>query len=198
MPKRNSGTTEPIVGTIVADGAIAGAGSGGEHSVSDELAAAGFTIIEPGAVGGGAGGDSGRGNDTAEQPARRRGRKPGSRNASGKTPPLDINGVEAILFSAHSILASIVKTPEIALEQVEARQMAEAIANVSRHYDIAATQKTLDWANLIMAAGMIYGTRLYAIRAKRVANKPAKPATNGATHIAGVGDVILTGEVPVQ
>lgn len=198
MPKRNSGTSEPVGGTVGADGAVAGTGGSGQHSVADELAAAGFTIIEPAALGDGAGSNSGSGNDTAEQPAKRRGRKPGSRNANGKTQALDINGVEAILFSAHTILATIVKTPEIALDQIEARQMAEAIGNVSRHYDIAATQKTLDWANLIMAAGMIYGTRLYAIRAKRVANKPASPKPNGSTHIPGVGDVILSGEVPLQ
>jgi len=65
------------------------------------------------------------------------------------------------------MLAAITKTQELAIDPAEANQLATAMSNVSRHYDIAATQKSMDWANLLMCVGMVYGTRIYAIRAKR-------------------------------
>lgn len=70
------------------------------------------------------------------------------------------------------MLAAITKTQELAIDQTEANMLATGIANVSRHYDFAATQKSIDWANLLMVAGTIYGTRIYALRAKR----PPRPA----------------------
>jgi len=80
------------------------------------------------------------------------------------------------------MLAAITKTQELAIDQTEANMLATGIANVSRHYDFAATQKSIDWANLLMVAGTIYGTRIYAIRAKRPPRptKPNNPAP-GAT-----------------
>lgn len=94
------------------------------------------------------------------------------------------------------MLAVITKTQELALDQTEAHELAEGIANVSRHYDIETSQKALDWTRLMMVLGMVYGTRLYAIRAKRAAApRPAQPqrpqAQPAEVIIPGVGPGIF-------
>lgn len=86
-----------------------------------------------------------------------------------------------ILLSTHAMLAGMTRTPEFALDQKEAKSVAEALANVSRHYDVSVSAKALDWTNLIMALGMVYGTRVFAIRNRRMNEraeraKPVGPA----------------------
>lgn len=88
------------------------------------------------------------------------------------------------------MLAGITRTSEFALDKAEAKQLAEGISNVSRHYDIAATQKSMDWTNLLMLLGMIYGTRIYAVRARRAAAKkdtPRQASSADNVIIPGVG-----------
>ncbi len=143
----------------------------------------GLIIIDPASVGSG-GSDNGSSTDTTGEPVKRRGPKLGStRSTSKKGAALDINGVEAILFSAHTILAAISKTPEMALDQSEAKELAKGIANVSRHYDVSTTQKTMDIANLVMVAGMIYGSRIMAIRNRKKTERPAR-AANAPSPVA--------------
>lgn len=94
---------------------------------------------------------------------------------------MDVKGVEALLFSTHQILATVAGVQELRLDNTEAKELAEAISNVSRHYDVAYTEKAVGWSRLFMALGMVYGTRLYAIRERRRAdratpvNQPAAP-----------------------
>lgn len=65
------------------------------------------------------------------------------------------------------MLAVLTKTQELAIDKTEAETLATGVANVARHYDIGgASQKTLDWFNLIQALALVYGTRLYAVRGK--------------------------------
>jgi hypothetical protein len=46
----------------------------------------------------------------------------------------------------------------------------------------------MDWANLLMCVGMIYGTRIYAIREKRKTVRAAAPRhPSGGVSIPGVG-----------
>lgn len=159
------GGTENEIGNTVVNPA--------DNAIRDD---AGAIIIDPAAVtepGSGSTSD----NSTGDAP-KRRGRKPGSRNSAKAAGSLDVNGVEAILFSTHQLLASLAQTPEMAIDKMEANTLAIGIANVARHYDMGATQKSLDWANLISVVGMVYGTRIYAIRA-RVAQEKAKNAGNG-------------------
>jgi hypothetical protein len=113
----------------------------------------------------------------------------------------------------HNMLASVVQIPEIALDEKEATQLADGINKVAAHYDMSATQKQVDWANLIMLCGAIYGTRFFAYRMRRstepkqeeILVRPppvspnAQPRPNGAAasrrvNIPGVGAV----EVPNQ
>lgn len=117
-------------------------------------------------------GDVGTGSDagTGDQP-KRRGRKPGSAaRKTGKT--LDLNGVEGLLLSIHAGVAAITKIPEANLDKAEARSLAEGMNNVARHYDIGASQKAMDWANLVGICAMVYGSRMFAYRARMAAQKP--------------------------
>lgn len=106
------------------------------------------------------------------------------------------------------MLAGITRVSELEMDKEEAKKLADAAAKVARHYDLAATAKQLDWTNLIMTAGAIYGTRLMAIRLRRMAERSSAPAPETPspapqqrssgntvmTHIPGVGNV----EVPIN
>lgn len=70
----------------------------------------------------------------------------------------------------HGLLAGMTKIPEWDISEFEAKELAKAVADVGRHYPAFQTsEKANDWLNLIMCAGMIYGTRVFAtIRIKRM------------------------------
>jgi hypothetical protein len=93
-------------------------------------------------------------------------RKPRSPNKpkEGKVSQVDIGGIEALLFSVHTMLASSTQVPELLLAPEEAHQIATALANVQRHYAIEASAKAVDWANLMMVVGAVYGTRFVSYR----------------------------------
>lgn len=144
-------------------------------------------VIEPATVASGIDGSNtdGGGNAAGEPVRKRRGRKPGSTNAK-KSAPLDINGLEFLLLSTHTMMAAMMKTPELELDKEEAHQLAQASANVARHYDISATEKTIDWIALFMALGTVYGPRMVTIGLSRK-KKPDAAKANGA-----VSDMPLT------
>lgn len=74
------------------------------------------------------------------------------------------------------MIAAIVQSPDIAIDDDEAEKLAKAIANVTRHYDVPQmAQTTIDWIMLIQAGGAIYGPRLIAWRMER-ASQRVKPA----------------------
>lgn len=105
------------------------------------------------------------GTDTG---TRRRGRPRGSanRNTSSTTKvPKNLEGIESLLLSVHAMGAMILSTPELALEQSEAKSLANAISQVSSFYSYGIiSPKTMAWINLAMVTGGLYGTRIVAIR----------------------------------
>lgn len=153
-------------------------GTDGGNSDLGSLAP-GAIFIDPASVGQNSGSDGGGSGDIASEPRKRRGRKPGSRNTKS-APSLDISGLEKILLSAHTMLAAVT-SPVMVIDGEEAKLMATGISNVARHYDVSATEKTLDWANLFMALGAVYGPRIMTMDWKRkpkaAAEKPTQ--TNG-------------------
>ena len=80
------------------------------------------------------------------------------------------------MFSGHMMLASLVKAQEFALDDGEAKALALATINVSRHYGTTISAKSMDWANLIMVVGTVYGTRLMTIKMRRNAERQARRA----------------------
>ena len=157
---------------------VEGTGSGTVEQTTDDSAVTGRTIfVDPDSAAGGNsgnGGSSGTASDGGGK--RKRGRPKGSGNARKTAQASNtINGLENILFNMHFMLAGITRVSELAIDNSEATMLAGAINNVARHYDMGATQKQLDWTNLFMAVGMIYGTRFVAIRAKRK-EEPIQPS----------------------
>lgn len=73
------------------------------------------------------------------------------------------------------MLAMITKTQEFMLSAEESLTLAQSLANVSRHYDVEIAAKTLDWTNLIMVAGTMYGSRLAAMRYRKQAERMQRP-----------------------
>ena len=74
------------------------------------------------------------------------------------------------------MLAVLTKVPELMLAKDDAKQLAVGICNVSRHYNVQAAQKTIDWTNLMMVAGTIYGAKLMLARQRIQQQKAAKQA----------------------
>lgn len=58
--------------------------------------------------------------------------------------------------------AAFLSMPGLMLTEDESKNLAKAVAKVQAHYDIAASAKTLAWANLVFVAGGIYGPRVVA------------------------------------
>ena len=153
----------------IADAIGNGGGEGADISASanGSIFPSGAILIDPSAIGEDSGSNaSGSGNATGEPVRKRRGRKPGSVNKKSNA-PLDVNGLEAILLSAHAMLAGLTQTEAMKIDQEESHQLAVGISNVARHYDVGATEKTLDWCNLFMALGVVYGPRLMLMRINR-------------------------------
>lgn len=97
---------------------------------------------------------------------RKRGRKAGSGN-SAKAGPINLNGLEAILVSMHTMMAAATSSPELVLDKDEASAITAAIAGVAEQYPMTIDPKALAWANLVMAATMVYGPRVYLIRERK-------------------------------
>ena len=64
-------------------------------------------------------------------------------------------------------MARLTECPEIAITPDDGKAFLSAVQNVARHYPITATQKTLDWAALIITTGLIYTPRVIAIQQRR-------------------------------
>lgn len=120
------------------------------------------------------------------QPAKRRGRPPGSKNkssgsgsngnAKGKISSPVNTGIEKTLVSLHMIAATLSGIPELALEDQEAAAIAEGIANVNEHYNIPGIDEGP--AAIVMLAGTllaIYGKRWLILRNQKT---PSKNSSN--------------------
>jgi len=168
--------------------------AGGENSAPGNPGS-GPIFFDPSSVGGPGGGTgAGTGTDVPADGKRKRGRPRGSgtgqrerapeasASVNEAKAPLSIDGVSAILLSVHTMAASFFAVPELDIEKSEANNLANAIKSVADHYDVKASEKSLAWANLVSVTAMVYGTRMFAYRARksmeRADTKTEKPPAN--------------------
>lgn len=78
----------------------------------------------------------------------------------------------------HALLSATLKVPELSLDPKEGQALAVAFANLQRFYPVHVTEKALAWANVMSAVGMVYGTRIAAIGARKAAEKRNAPSSN--------------------
>ena len=69
---------------------------------------------------------------------------------------------------------TVLKSPELVLEKGEADALANAIAEVEKHYSISLSPETRAWLGLATTAAMIYGPRAYLIAKRRRQEGPQK------------------------
>ena len=96
------------------------------------------------------------------------------RRATAETPaPLSVEGIEGLLLTTHVLLAGMTQTPELKLDEDEAKAYAKAVANVARHYpSFPITQELQDWLALGLVVVRVYSTRAIAIGIRKKRGKP--------------------------
>lgn len=103
------------------------------------------------------------------------GSKPGSiRNAAKTTQKTAAVSVDALAFIVNMVggfVAAKTKQELLALEPEESRTIAEAAANVAKHYNVPVNEKTAAWIGLVTAVGTIYGSKIAAIKLAKAINK---------------------------
>lgn len=156
----------------------AGTSGGNKRGTGNAGSGSGPTIVDPVDVGGTATGgpdsDTGTGNRSRGRP-----RGTASSGASQKEKPnaFRLAGMESTLLSIHTMLAAMTQVPEMMIDPAEAKSLVTCAENVARHYAVGGmTEKTVDWLNLFMALGAVYGTRIVAVNARSKSNK-AKDVT---------------------
>jgi hypothetical protein len=92
----------------------------------------------------------------------------GSRKADSAA---SVESLARVLAVLHVGIATATKTPEMVLDDSEASLLANATANVLEQFDIRPDPKIEAIIGLIMAAGSIYGPRMYLISERKKADK---------------------------
>lgn len=142
------------------DGGNTPPASGNDGGASPSIG--GLPVTDPGRN------DDSPANATGSDGPRKRGRKPGTKNSTQKAAnPVTVTGLEKVLYAIHATAASALKAPELELDQTEARNLAEAVAEVQRHYNAVIDPKMMAWIGLFGVAGTIYGPRVAAMRIRK-------------------------------
>jgi len=99
-----------------------------------------------------------------------------------------LDSLTNMLVIVHAGVASMTKIKEFEIERTEARVLAEATANVLVEFDITPDPKVQAIVGLVMAAGSVYGPRLYLHR-ERMKEERRK---SKSAHIVGMNGEIIS------
>lgn len=111
---------------------------------------------------------------------RKRGRKSGSGSGSKSRSQIQGDIKETAQFLAqglllfHTSMAAMTSTPELILEEGEAQGLAESGLTLAAMYDITPDPKLQAAILFASQCGMIYGTRIFAIKARRAQEREEK------------------------
>lgn len=103
--------------------------------------------------------------DVRGRPRKRRAKR-GSRaaKAAGKKVPVD--ALAQLLMLAHGTIASLTKTPEMEINQNEARMLANPLSELMVLYDITPPPQMLLAMQMIHGCSYVYGPRILMIRSR--------------------------------
>lgn len=85
----------------------------------------------------------------------------------------------------HASLAVMTQTPELALDETEADGLSKSTLNLLALYDIRPDPKVEAAIMLAGQIGLVYGTRIVAIRARKAQEVREKPGTAGVYTAEG-------------
>ena len=110
---------------------------------------------------------------------RKRGRKSGGSNTKSRASVQgDIKETAIFLTQGlmlfHTSLAAMTGTPELILEEAEAKAVSESTLTLAAMYDLTPDPKLQAMLNLAIILGTTYGTRYIAIRARKAQEKEEK------------------------
>ncbi len=118
--------------------------------------------------------------DVRGRPRKRRAKRgSGKQKAQGKKLPVD--ALATFLALAHGTLAAVTKTPELEVNEREAKMLADPLAEILVMYDVAPSRELLLTMQLIHAGGYVYGPRFFMWRERMKAEaeeRRAKAAKN--------------------
>lgn len=105
--------------------------------------------------------ESSEGAETPEKPKRTR--APNKKKADKS----DVSGLTSALVNVHALLAGMTQIPEIAIDREQAAVLASAASEVMQHYDFGMNAEQQAWINLMMVAGSIYGSKVFAYKIRK-------------------------------
>lgn len=79
----------------------------------------------------------------------------------------DVSGLTSALVNVHALLAGMTQIPEIAIDREQAEVLASAASEVMQHYDFGMNPEQQAWVNLMMVAGSIYGSKVFAYKIRK-------------------------------
>jgi hypothetical protein len=85
--------------------------------------------------------------------------------------------------------ASFFAIPELEIAESEAQQLGDAVKRVGDHYDVKATEKSLAWTNLMTVLAMVYGTRMFAYRARKADEKKSSKQNVQTPNVLHMGNL---------
>ena len=97
-----------------------------------------------------------------------------------------IEALAGTLVVVHAGLAGFTNTPELQIDDEEGNLLATATANVFEQFNFMPDPKIAAVVGLVMAAGKVYGPRVYLINARRSAEAKARKANKNGEGVATV------------
>jgi|SRR5579863_53432 len=112
-----------------------------------------------------------------EQPARRRGRKPGTKNSGGtKASKQATDDLTGLLVGLSFMGAALCQVPELELDETEAAKLGKAVNRLNELYGgMVLPPKVAAWLHLGITAGTIYGPRAIAYNLRKKTEQGKQP-----------------------
>jgi hypothetical protein len=168
-PRKIESSGSPGNGSQESAGGNAEPVSGVEGPASSGPNGGGFTPIDPIAI------TAAGGDDNGDQPRRGRGRPKGSRKAAKEETVQNLSAllkIERLLVTSCFFMGNLLSAPELHIDEAEAAEIGEALKELSKHYPIGMSEKTIAWVNFSFAVGGVFGPKIQAIYKRP---KPKRP-----------------------